>query len=422
MPLQTNDTPDHHDETAQSSVSLPQELIDHILDELREDIWSLEACSLVSHSFLRESRRLLFSRVEIWDSKFVARTGMFARIPRSFRGSGKLLGLLCESPSISLCIKDLKVIGSSWISDETHSLEAVLDMLLNLESISFKGTSPLRVNYGPPGGGQWLAKEIIRLKDSLVTVSQSPNLRRVSFDTHRLPDISKFFSMFNGSGLTHLSLDDVHFAEYQRPPRKCNYRLLSLRLDLPGRAHAELIRCLLQYRKMIDIGHLRDLFIAVRHPAMFGTIKQLMDALRGSLQHLRIRKRRSPCLTIQLTDPRKSSSQESASPRNGNRSTSSTYSNLILSHSHLLRPSQASPNWTASTRWSTSLAQSIRWRLSEKYGSISMSPFRPSYAAAIGRLPESTCYPGPRWIHYSLNPICVIPVLSSSTIDHMIQR
>ncbi|KAK0434145.1 hypothetical protein EV421DRAFT_1841651, partial [Armillaria borealis] len=44
-----------------SSLSIPQELLDYILDFLHDDVPTLRTCSLVSHAFLPCSRYHIYS-------------------------------------------------------------------------------------------------------------------------------------------------------------------------------------------------------------------------------------------------------------------------------------------------------------------------------------------------------------------------
>lgn len=56
----------------QDTVALPQELMDYILDFIHSDGATLRTCTLVARSWLPSSRRHLFSRVELPESRFSA--------------------------------------------------------------------------------------------------------------------------------------------------------------------------------------------------------------------------------------------------------------------------------------------------------------------------------------------------------------
>jgi hypothetical protein len=105
------------------AISIPQDVIDSIVDMLHGDPDTLKNCAMTSHSFLIPSRKHLFYSVHLY----------------SVLLSQKLHHLLCIHPEISHCIKELCITQNdptySWLVTD-KALPCILDMLDHLQSLS----------------------------------------------------------------------------------------------------------------------------------------------------------------------------------------------------------------------------------------------------------------------------------------------
>ncbi|KAF5374437.1 hypothetical protein D9615_009042 [Tricholomella constricta] len=115
------------------SLSIPEDIISTILDELSSDIVSLEQCSLVSRSFLPLSQKHLFSSICLDHS---------TRIRGFYR-------LITNNAAFASYIRRVEIInfddpgGRDWVMFE-HTLVPLLQTLHNLHAFT------LRNRFGPP--------------------------------------------------------------------------------------------------------------------------------------------------------------------------------------------------------------------------------------------------------------------------------
>ncbi|ESK88748.1 hypothetical protein Moror_1265 [Moniliophthora roreri MCA 2997] len=137
-----------------SSSTLPQELVDQIIDHLHNDVQSLRSCSTVCRAWLPSSRLHLFSkiRLDIPERQF-AEYNVHADRGTPHKACQRLYGLLLKDPSIIPHIHDLVLVSGSplgplavqdghyrhlWIVEGT--LPLLLRMLTHLKR--FEITSP----------------------------------------------------------------------------------------------------------------------------------------------------------------------------------------------------------------------------------------------------------------------------------------
>ncbi|KAJ7216822.1 hypothetical protein C8J57DRAFT_1537884 [Mycena rebaudengoi] len=183
------------------NVRIPQELVNAIIDSAAQDLqesrfyWvqseppvaaTLRACSLVSRSFLGQSRMHLFAFINCWNEHRVHKFGR----------------LLLESPHIGplyvrhfrLCISDTAIEGlSNTLLCSTN--------LTHLELIS---------DARHPGD-----TEVGIMKDVLVDILSSCPLRSLALCGVSLRDADAFTALLNqASTLEELSLDRVHFSYF----------------------------------------------------------------------------------------------------------------------------------------------------------------------------------------------------------------
>ncbi|KAL1731056.1 hypothetical protein EV714DRAFT_272164 [Schizophyllum commune] len=90
---------------------LPPELVDEIMRHLRDDKRTLNACSLVSHSWIPASRRYLFNRLELRIDTFChffmfAAEMVYTEVVTMY---SQLLSFLRQHPDITSCVRELSI-------------------------------------------------------------------------------------------------------------------------------------------------------------------------------------------------------------------------------------------------------------------------------------------------------------------------
>jgi hypothetical protein len=125
------------------SAQIPQDIIDTIIDELKDDNYTLKSCSTVSHSFLRPSRRNIFSVIHLCDG------------PKQIKHD-----LLSSVSGISLFIRGLNVVVDNmmeadsdqplyesylWIRED-ETIARVLGMIPRLQSLLWRTATGLNLN------------------------------------------------------------------------------------------------------------------------------------------------------------------------------------------------------------------------------------------------------------------------------------
>ncbi|KAK0436492.1 uncharacterized protein EV420DRAFT_1590276 [Desarmillaria tabescens] len=165
--------------------SLPQELLDEIIDRIHDDVLALRACSLTTRSFLPSSRKHLYFHVIIFQA------GVDAPLPNYFTGSK----FTCES-------------FYNLLQEETFTPVAPLVRFLSIQD-GLEGTP-----------GYLVHREKIRFPAVLDLLR---NLERVSISSHRgslswdAPEtpITSFLETFRLPSLTSLDLDNVTFSGFE---------------------------------------------------------------------------------------------------------------------------------------------------------------------------------------------------------------
>ncbi|RXW19786.1 hypothetical protein EST38_g6074 [Candolleomyces aberdarensis] len=136
--------------------NFPQELVDHVIDQLYDDAPSLKSCARVCRAWLPASRFHLFAKVSL---KAASMHG-----PASFPSAccKRLLSAIEHTPEIASCIRELEVCeGSSfhfnnptvpattWATTDPCLL-ALFKRLKNLRRLDFSATSTLYWKTLPP--------------------------------------------------------------------------------------------------------------------------------------------------------------------------------------------------------------------------------------------------------------------------------
>ena len=159
-------------------MEIPQDIIDNVITAVGDDTHLLKQCSLVSSSFLRPSRKHLFSRITL----------------RSDQTCQGIHQLLLQNPTILSFVRTI-ILTEDTDSSNSENPEWMngtsLAAILRLPFGSLEGFSiDLRLDYWDPNPWNWnsLSSE---LKDALLNIIHSFNLKTLS-----LKGISKLPTTF----------------------------------------------------------------------------------------------------------------------------------------------------------------------------------------------------------------------------------
>lgn len=174
------------------SASLPQELVDKVIDNLPNDVESLRACSCVSSSFRRRSQQRIFARVTISPPK----------TDENVTPCQKFHKLLVSSPHLTPLIKSLEIVDGEcqWLAKQHHPLDLILN-LLHLQRISIRST--YRINFS-------IEKLSSSLRLSLLEVFRSPALISLNLGVITISLSDFHFLLDNCRGLKELSVCGVN--------------------------------------------------------------------------------------------------------------------------------------------------------------------------------------------------------------------
>jgi len=125
-------------------------MLDHIVDQIRDDPTTFKTCCLASKSWIRWTRKLLFARisfntstcVESWKNAFPDPTNSPAHHARSLSIRQSLLVTAANVDTITTfcCVESLNVITNGW--DERISLTPLHGLSPVLRSLSLTFISP----------------------------------------------------------------------------------------------------------------------------------------------------------------------------------------------------------------------------------------------------------------------------------------
>ncbi|KIY61481.1 hypothetical protein CYLTODRAFT_447693 [Cylindrobasidium torrendii FP15055 ss-10] len=113
--------------------TIPQELVESVLDQLAFDREALKTCSLVSRSFSHRSRKLLFANIVLEPKETSKRNP-----------SEDFAGLLSRSLSVAPLVQALTLYNfsrgrSSWFSQDRTTVPYILRSLTNLNRLTLSG-------------------------------------------------------------------------------------------------------------------------------------------------------------------------------------------------------------------------------------------------------------------------------------------
>jgi hypothetical protein len=253
--------------TSASFVSLfPQELIDKVIEENRNDKVALRASALVSRSFVRCSQSCLFTHIHLG--------GKASPRERSHR----LYDVFLQSPHLCSYVRSLHIFvrHGSWISQDP-SLIPIFSMLHPLMSFSFKAHRGRDFQWRDLP--QPLRVEICRL-------CQRSRLIKVVLDNlGEFTEPEEFFALICSPTLADLQLDHIVL----RPGSDWE-------LVISDHRQARLTKCILnlgptlgvlmcQLARSVSFSHLRYLSF-VWHPEATVHLQNILDTSIRSLQRL----------------------------------------------------------------------------------------------------------------------------------------
>lgn len=241
--------------------SLPQELVDLIVDFIEEEPLSLRACALAGHCFLQRCRMHLFHTVRFTDDT----------------SSGRFLPLLL-SPQIPPLVKEILVVGSGtttksqWIASD-DILSPILDSFVNVEAVGI-----LSCRF-----------------DSVTTIQKLRTLSTKAVNMLRLDMLQfertgDFFSLLQCfPSLRHLLLGSVYVRFNERHPVSHSQPVLLETLEVPfhlSLTSVPTVGLLLDPQSPITLRHLKSLRIARLSLNDLPIIRSLVEASRAMLVDL----------------------------------------------------------------------------------------------------------------------------------------
>ena len=274
-----------------SRIQFPQELVDHTIDHLHDDLLTLCNCSLVCHSWTPSSQLHLFSTIRLREPpRHNSDNPLHKPCQRLYR-------FLTDSPYIIPYIKGLLICegsklpgfsSTSWILTES-TLPLLLVKLTHLQRLELHATGPVTWNALPNN-----------LRDAIRALFCYSPLAYVQFNSWIFPKIADFASLLSAcptlKGLalrlcTIGSADVDTFLESERDTdRGCTQRaqLEFLTVDYMDLTH--LAGWLISPQATVDIS-LRELRVAYSNDTP--PIQKLLQAV-DSIEHCHLNPRGRP--------------------------------------------------------------------------------------------------------------------------------
>ncbi|KAK0243817.1 hypothetical protein EDD85DRAFT_175729 [Armillaria nabsnona] len=255
-------------------ISLPNEIIDAIVDENQDDNAALRACSLINHSWTYSSQRHIFSRVN-FNNK---RTNNFGQ-RHCQRPLEQFYTLICAHPSITTFVKAVDV---SPLLD-ARLLARTLEKLTKLESISIDLC-----------GFHWDELSLY-LRDTLVATLRSLRITNLELHEGQFLHCEDFLALLGGSShlkrLTLVGVSCGNFSDSQLRAENANglgLQLESLAISLYDHSYFPLLKLLQSSVNLSSLDRLSVLTAGSGHPAervVFA--REILGRLGGSpLKHL----------------------------------------------------------------------------------------------------------------------------------------
>ncbi|KAK0462039.1 uncharacterized protein EV420DRAFT_142579 [Desarmillaria tabescens] len=193
--------------------TLPQELVDIIIDENQNDKAALRACSLVSRSWTYTSQRHIYSQIRFSHNK---RRYYYAQ-GHSQRDMEQFHTLICAYPHVATLVRAIEV--SPHL--DAQLLALILEKLIKLENVSLDLC-----------GYHW--DEISPyMQGTILATLRSPRIASLELREGSFPHCADFLALLGacGSHLKHLSLSNVSWDDLEIAPTAAFSSRLKLQLD-----------------------------------------------------------------------------------------------------------------------------------------------------------------------------------------------
>ncbi|KAK0450558.1 uncharacterized protein EV420DRAFT_1562358 [Desarmillaria tabescens] len=236
---------------------LPNELLDAIIEECRDDRETLMACSLVNRTLRWSSQKRLFAEITLSSSHCYATHA--APYP-------SLLRLVSSSSMIASYVKSLRIHDS-----DKEIIPRILEQLPNIESLSIAWTS------------------LDFIGNALKCALSQPQLQKISFDGIMFKTSEEFFELFAHS----TEIRSVQFSDSciqttlpssMAPFQRCTILDLSLRTG-EGETN-RFVDGVLGISSTIDVGHLTRLQFWMTTTAYLPALLKLLATTKGTLDEL----------------------------------------------------------------------------------------------------------------------------------------
>ncbi|PBK65490.1 hypothetical protein ARMSODRAFT_1087390 [Armillaria solidipes] len=267
-----------------STLSVPQELIDYILDFLHDDVPTLRMCSLVSRAFLPCSRYHIYSSVTIIH---VDELDLFReRYAGQLYQTQNLAALLEHSPHVPPLVTRFGMHSMAMMEDASMDISSfsIISSLHNLSHIELIAHQSLE---------SWDAFPPVNLRPFLAALRSVP-LKTFKFCAVALATSEQFEDLFTAianPALKHLSLVCDYGADLTpgpyppiRPPPDGLPALESL--CIAGCGTSDNISWLFFKQSLYDIRGIRHLSLQLSDNAAPPLIQRLLNAMQGTLESL----------------------------------------------------------------------------------------------------------------------------------------
>lgn len=285
---------------------LPQELIDHTLDFLHDDIPTLRQCILVARSFVPSSRFHIYSQISLTNSN--SNSAYLYGPAKSFRQEHvgrvytcrKLHRLLTEFPDIPSLVTTFGIFGS----DQTGLCDLCDDPIILSIIPNFCFLKRIALVH-LDRSTSWMSLND-DFKSCFLQALRLPGLTTLHVDSVYTSGASEFMVLFDSVALSvkHLVLDLVYM-----PPSSSNYPLPPSQREVPILESLEICNftrdngfalMLKSPPFFFNLHHLRRLAVQDRIFSAKGMMQALLDVTVHTLEHLLIQIDKCPGKNFKL--------------------------------------------------------------------------------------------------------------------------
>ncbi|PBK60399.1 hypothetical protein ARMSODRAFT_1026589 [Armillaria solidipes] len=241
--------------------SLPQELVDRIIDEASDDTPTLQSCSLVSHTFLPRTRVHLFETIGL----------------STILECQKFHSLCVASPHLTAYVKNLGI--CTHYSGHNHPV---------LEDPSFSALMSL-LPVGQLEGLKMMKYHWDNISESSKEVLSRHSFCSVVLDTNLITDVDSLYTVFKGSMELDLSFEGIigELSQFTTmAPPAAGPSLVKLCLE--GYSDPILQSIIDTWTYPFAVNNLRSLSIIIQHLGTVDLLKDILDLPLPSLEHLNI--------------------------------------------------------------------------------------------------------------------------------------